>query len=80
LKYPKDALFDNFEGRIYLEFIVKKDGSLSNIRVNKGIAGYLSMEKETLRVLEAMPKWKPAELNDELLRSRLLRPIIFKLK
>ncbi|MEN9301980.1 MAG: hypothetical protein RL264_409 [Bacteroidota bacterium] len=79
LMYPQDALFNSIEGRVYLEFIVEKDGSLSNVKVNKGVAGYSSLEKEAVRVLEAMPKWKPAEFNDNFVRSKMRIPVFFRL-
>lgn len=77
LKYPEEALKNRLEGRVFISFIVEKDGSISNIKVLREIGGGCS--EEAVRVVKLMPKWKPATQRGKAVRSTFTLPIVFKL-
>mgnify|MGYP002719076136 FL=1 len=76
IQYPKDAIDAKIEGRVVVSFIVEKDGSISNAEVKKGV--YESLDKEALRIVNAMPKWKPGMQAGQPARTRFFVPINFK--
>ncbi|WP_375561740.1 energy transducer TonB [Bernardetia sp. OM2101] len=77
LKYPKEAKKQGIEGRIFLQFVVDKDGSLTDIKVAKGVG--FGLDEEAKRVLRACPKWKPARQRGKIVKVRMSIPIVFKL-
>ena len=78
IKYPTEALNEGIQGKVYVEFVVEKDGSISNSRIIRGI-GY-GCDKEALRVINEMPNWAPGTLNGEPVRVKHILPLNFKLK
>ena len=76
--YPEDAEKQKIEGRVIATFIVETDGSISNIEVVK--PAFPSLDAEAVRVLSAMPKWKPGMQNDKVVRVKYTVPISFNLK
>lgn len=80
LVYPNDAINANIEGKVLIEFVVEKDGSLSSAKVERGL--YASLDNEALRLVELMPNWRPAghAMKNEPFRTRVRLPIIFVLK
>jgi protein TonB len=62
-------------GSLLLKFIVEKDGSLSNIRVIKGLSPYC--DSEAIRMLRGSPKWKPAMNNNKIVRCWYTAPLAF---
>ena len=58
LKYPEDAIRQKLGGRVMVQFVVETDGTISNVRVAKTV--FPSLDAEAVRVVKAMPKWKPA--------------------
>ena len=76
--YPQQAIDDSIEGKVYVSFVVEKDGSISEIRVLKGIGH--DCDEEAVRVVATMPKWKSGEINETQVRTELIIPIAFKLK
>ena len=68
LKYPEAALKTNATGKIYVEFIVEKDGSITHIDVLKS-AGF-GWNEEMIRVLKLSPKWIPAKDKGKIVRSK----------
>lgn len=76
LIYPKKALKNKIEGKVYLNVIIETDGSVSNIKVLKGIGS--GCEKEAVRLVSVMPKWKPGFHNGTKVRVSLTLPIGFK--
>lgn len=79
IRYPKAAKKAHIEGRVILEAIVEKDGSISNIRVLKGQELGHGLPEEAIRVLKMTPKWKPAVANGKEVRSYYLIPVTFNL-
>lgn len=75
--YPQSAIDMGLQGRVYLQFVVEKDGSISNIKVVKSIDPELS--KEAIRVLELSPKWNPGKIDGDPVRVLMNFPITFTL-
>jgi len=77
IKYPRVTCYEGgIEGRVVCQFIVEKDGSISNVEVFKSVDQYL--DKAAVRVIESMPKWIPGENNGEKVRVKYFIPIVFK--
>ena len=77
-KYPAIAVENGIQGRVVLKFIVEKDGSLSDIKILKGVHELL--DKEAIRVVKAMPNWTPGKQSGQTVRSYFTLPISFKLE
>ena len=77
LKYPDIAIDQRIEGRVWCSFIVNKDGSLSDIWVEKSV--YRSLDQEAVRVLQTMPRWMPGTVRNKPVRVKVYLPIVFKL-
>jgi len=77
LKYPDMAVDSRMQGRVWVSFIVEKDGHLSDIVVERGV-GY-GMDEEALRVLKMAPAWKPGIQNGQPVRVKYNIPINFQL-
>ena len=78
IKYPTDAQKRNAQGRVILQFIVEKDGSVSNIRAVRPIDP--SLDAEAIRVVNSMPKWEPARQRGQAVRVRYTMPVQFRLQ
>ena len=91
-KYPELAKANKIEGRVYVRFVVEKDGSVTNAEVLRGIDKKGDTEAtevlrginkecdaEVLRVVSSMPKWQPGTQDGEAVRCRFTVPFIFKL-
>ena len=77
LKYPAEAIRDGVQGRVMVDFVIEKDGSVTDVRVVKGVSEEL--DAEALRVVKASPKWKPGRVNGNRVRTSLTIPVEFKL-
>jgi TonB family protein len=77
VKYPEEAKDKNIAGRVFLAFVVEKDGSVSNVKVLRGIGG--GCDEEAARVINSMPKWKPGKQKGKPVRVSFQIPIYFKL-
>ena len=78
VKYPADAEKQKIEGRVIANFVVETDGSISNVEVFRPV--FPSLDAEAVRVLSAMPKWKPGMQSGKVVRVKYTVPISFKLK
>lgn len=78
LEYPEIARENGVQGRVTLQFTVEKDGSLSNIKVLRGIDA--SLDKEAVRVVSSSPKWKPGKQRDKVVRVTYTFPVVFQLR
>ncbi len=78
VQYPKEAMEKEISGRVLVGFIVEKDGSISETEVVKGIGG--GCDEEAVRVVKAMPKWKPGKEKGKPVRVSYIMPIFFKLQ
>jgi protein TonB len=77
LKYPTFALRSNVEGRVFVQFVVEKDGTLTDFIVARGIGA--GCDQEAVRVLKMAPKWKPGKQRGRAVRVRMILPITFKI-
>ena len=77
LKYPTICQESGVQGRVVVSFVVNKDGSTTDFRIIRSVDKYL--DKEALRVLNGMPKWKPGKQKGVPVRVRYTVPINFKL-
>ncbi len=77
IKYPPIQRCD-VEGTIYVEFIIEKDGKISNIKVKKGVNEYF--DNEAKRVVKSMPNWIPGEKDNKIVRTIKYIPIRFYLR
>ena len=77
IKYPQAAKDKNISGRVFVGFIVEKDGSVSTVKVLRGIGG--GCDEEAVRVIKEMPKWKPGMQKGKPVRVNYMMPIFFKL-
>ncbi len=75
IKYPRIAIENEIEGTVVVQFVVEKDGSLSNIKAIREVAGGCS--KEALRVIKMMPNWIPGRMNGRSVRVQFVLPIKF---
>lgn len=77
IKYPKRAKTMDVTGTVYVQFIIDKDGSLTELKTLKGIG--LGCDEEAIRVLENSPKWNPGKQRGRAVRVRMVLPITFSL-
>lgn len=77
VRYPQSSIEMSEQGRVFISFVVDTVGSISNIKVEKGISD--SLNAEAIRVIESMPKWKPALLSDKPINQTVRLPINFSL-
>lgn len=78
LKYPASAVRDGIQGRVLVEFIIGKDGKVTDVRVVKGVSEEL--DAEALKVVGASPKWKPGRVNGNKVRTSMTIPVEFRLE
>lgn len=76
IQYPTEALENGVMGRVLVQFIVEKDGSVSNAKVVRAVHPLL--DKEALRVVNSMPKWTPGKQRGKAVRVKYTIPITFK--
>ncbi len=77
LKYPVRAQEAGVQGRVYIEFIIERDGSITDAKVIRSV--HPDLDKEALRVVNSMPKWKPGMQRDKAVRVKFTIPISFRL-
>ncbi len=75
MKYPAPAKRMDIEGKVFVQFIVEKDGSLTEVTAIKGIGG--GCDEEAVRVVQNCPNWKPAKQRGKAVRQRMVLPITF---
>lgn len=76
-RYPADAYAKGIQGRVMCSFIVNADGSISNVRIVKGVEQ--SLNREAVRLISGMPKWEAGKVNDANVPVHCLLPIPFRL-
>lgn len=77
LKYPQAAVENGIQGKVIVSFIIEKDGSLSDIRIEKGVDELL--DDEVIRVISVSPKWIPGQIAKKKVRTRIAIPVEFRL-
>jgi TonB family protein len=77
LKYPREAKKNKIQGKVFVSFVVEKDGKLTNIKVLK--SAHFLLDNEALRMVKLMPKWKPAKIKGKNVRVQCNMPIRFSM-
>lgn len=78
IKYPAMAAENGIEGRVIVQFVVERDGSVSGVHVVRGVDP--SLDKEATRVVAQMPKWIPGKQNGSAVRVKYTVPVTFRLQ
>lgn len=68
---------NGIQGKVYIQFVIEKDGSITDVKVVRGVDA--SLDKEAVRVVKAMPKWKPGKQRGKPVRVSYTLPINFQL-
>ena len=76
-KFPQVAKENGVQGRVFIQFVINKVGKVTNVEVVRGVDPYL--DKEALRVVKAMPSWKPGKQRGKAVKVSYIVPINFKL-
>lgn len=76
--YPPIAAENNIQGRVMVSFVVEPDGSISNVNIARGVDP--NLDKEAMRVVSKMPKWKPGMQTGKPVRARFTLPVQFRLQ
>lgn len=77
ITYPQEAVSKRIQGKVYAEFTVEKDGTITNVKIHRGIGG--GCDEETIRVIKSMPKWIPAEQKGTKIKVKHALPVQFYL-
>jgi protein TonB len=77
LKYPAQARRMGIEGKVFVQFVVDKNGQLTEVQAVKGIGA--GCDEEAVRVIQGAPKWKPGKQRGRAVKVRMILPITFKL-
>lgn len=78
IQYPRYAMEMGDKGKVFVEFVVERDGSLTQIKILRGVSK--AIDYETVRVIKNMPAWSPAESKGEIVRARCRVPINYILE
>lgn len=78
VKYPAEAVRDGVQGCVMVEFVINRDGKVSDVKVVKGVSEEL--DAEAVKVVAASPKWKPGKVNGERVRCSMTVPVEFRLE
>ena len=78
IKYPTISQEMGSAGKVIVQFVVDKDGTITNPTVARGVDAYL--DKEAIRVISSMPKWKPGVQNGKKVRVKYTVPVVFRLQ
>ena len=78
VKYPQEAKDKEIQGRVFVSFVIEKDGSVNEVKVLRSIGG--GCDEEAVRVVKAMPKWKPGKQDGKPVRVSYMMPFFFKLE
>jgi protein TonB len=73
--YPQTAQDNGIQGKVIITFVVEKDGSVSNVKVMKGVDKIL--DDEAVKAIESSPKWSPGLQRGKPVRVRFLFPLVF---
>lgn len=78
IKYPMIAQENNIQGRVFVQFVIERDGSVTDVKVARSVDP--SLDKEAIRVVKAMPKWTPGKQRNKPVRVSYTVPINFQLQ
>lgn len=77
-KYPDMEADAGIQGKVYVEFVVEKDGKISDVKLKKGVSA--GLDKEAQRLVKAMPNWNPGKMNGKAVKCRFVLPVKFTLR
>lgn len=72
-KMPEELKDTTIQGKVYVRFIIERNGSVSHPEILRGL--HPLIDREVKRLVLSMPKWKPAKLNDQIVRSKIAIPV-----
>lgn len=78
IKYPVIAQENGLQGRVITNFVVERDGSITDVQVVRGVDP--SLDREAVRVIQSMPRWKPGQQRGQAVRVRFTLPVVFRLQ
>lgn len=78
ITYPEISIELNEQGRVYVSFVVERDGRITNIKIERGVSK--DLDDEAKRVIRNMPNWKPGESKGKRVRTKCSLPINFEIK
>lgn len=78
LKYPESAIRNGIQGRVTVDFVIEKDGKVTDVKVSKGVSEEL--DAEAVKVVAASPKWKPGRVNGNKVRTSMSIHVDFRLE
>ena len=77
-KYPDMEYEAGIQGKVFVQFVVDKDGSIEEVKVLRAVSD--GLDKEALRLVKSMPKWSPGKMGGKPVKCRFNLPVVFKLK
>ncbi len=77
MKYPAQAKEEGIQGKVYIQFVVEKDGSITEVKAVKGIGG--GCDEEAIRVMSSSDRWSIPKQNGHAVRQRIILPVTFRL-
>ena len=77
IRYPEAAKKAGIQGRVIVQFVVDKDGSIKNVRTLRGVNS--DLDAEAIRVIQSMPKWKPGTQKGEPVKVKYTIPVMFRI-
>lgn len=77
VKYPEEAKKEGISGKVFVSFIVSEAGKVADVKIEKGVCP--SLDKESVRVVEGMPEWKPGKQDGKNVKVQLTIPIQYSL-
>ena len=78
VKYPQEAVTKNYSGKSFVQFIVEKDGKVTEVKIVRS-SGYKALDEEAMRVVKSPPMWSPAKDKGQLVKQAFTLPVVFKL-
>ena len=77
IQYPNEAVKSKIQGKVILQFVIERDGTIGDIGVRQGADPLL--DAEAIRVVRSMPRWTPGKKDDKAVRCRFILPVVFRL-
>lgn len=77
IRYPQIAVDNGIEGKVIMQFVVGRDGSIENVQVMRGVDR--SLDNEAIRLIKSMPKWIPGKQSGSTVRVRFTLPVTFRI-
>lgn len=69
---------NGIEGKVFISFVIEKDGSITDVKVKRSVGG--GLDEELVRVIKSMPNWSPARQNGKPVRVQFSLPVVFDLE